>query len=104
MNRTFNGSRNMSIKHFVFEVNGEEVIKVSTGDAVGYIAASIPLEALEIWHRHFEIQLRRVGRLKFRVRMGKRRRLKHRRVTTRRVRLNKRYRGPVRHWSKPPQR
>jgi hypothetical protein len=94
----------MSIKQFVFEVNGEQVIKVSTGDVTGYIAVSIPLEALEIWHRHFEIQLRRVGRLKFRVRMGKRRRLKHRRVTTRRLRPNKRYRGPVRHWSKPPQR
>jgi hypothetical protein len=93
----------MSIKQFVFEVNGEEVIKVSTGDVTGYIAASIPLEALAIWHRHFEIQLRRVGRLKFRVRMGKRRRLKHRRVSTRRLRTNKRYRGRVRHWSKPPQ-
>jgi hypothetical protein len=94
----------MNIKRFIFEVNGEEVTKVSIADVTGYVAASIPLEAPEIWHRHFEIQLRRVSRLKFRVRLGRRRRLKHRRVQTRRLRPGKRYRGPVRHWSKPPQR
>jgi hypothetical protein len=94
----------MNIKRFIFAENGNEVIKVSTSDVTGYIAASIPIEALEVWQRHFGAQLRRASRLKFPVRPGKKRRLIARRARKQRVRPKKRFRGRVRYWSNPPQR
>lgn len=86
----------MTIKRFVFEANGEEVIKVTDGRVTGYIAASIPLEALRIWHKRLGAKLKRAGRLRYRVRSVKRPRLKQRRVHKRRQRPEKRYRGHLR--------
>ena len=92
----------MEIKRFIFQSNGAEVIKVTDAGVTGYIAASIPLEALEIWHRRIGAQLKRISRLQYRQRLGKRRRLKPVRVRTRRRRPEKRYRGRMRHWSDAP--
>jgi cytidylate kinase len=94
----------MNIKRYIFEPNGEEVIKVTEGRVTGYISASIPLEALQIWHKRLGAKLKRAERLKFRVRSGKRPRLKQRRVQTRRRRPEKRYRGRLRYWSDAPRR
>lgn len=89
----------MEIKRFIFQSNGAEVIKVTGAGVTGYIAASIPLEALAIWHRRIAAQLKRISRLRYRQRLGKRRRLKPVRVRTRRRRPEKRYRGHMRHWT-----
>lgn len=92
----------MEIKRFIFQTNGVEVIKVTGAGVTGYIDASIPLEVLEIWHRRIGVQLKRISRLQYRRRFGKRRRLKPVRVRTRRRRPEKRYRGRIRHWSGTP--
>jgi hypothetical protein len=89
----------MNIKRFIFDENGNEVIQVSTSDVTGYIAASIPIEPLQVWHRYFAAQLRRASRFNLRLRLGKRCRLIARRMCKQRVRPKKRFRGRVRYWS-----
>jgi hypothetical protein len=87
----------MESRRFIFDGNAQEVIKVTDGHVTGYIAASIPPEALHIWHRRLIAQLKRMHRLKFRVRPGTRPRSKPKRARTRRQRPQKRHRGRVRY-------
>ena len=95
----------MEIKRFVFEPNGEEVIKVTDAGVTGYIAASVPIEVLEIFHRRLGAELRRrIGRLRYHERRWKCRRFKPVRVRTRRRTHKKRSRGPLRSWSRVPRR
>jgi hypothetical protein len=95
----------MEFKRFVFEANGEEVIKVTDAGVTAYIAASVPIEVLEIVHRRLGAALRRrIGRLRYLERRWKRRRLEPVRAHTRRRALKKRYRGPLRSWSRVPRR
>jgi hypothetical protein len=72
--------------------NGCEVIKVVTDLGVtGYIDASIPLEAIEAWHRRLGADLRRpIAQSRRILRQDRRRVLKPVRTRTRRGR-------PVRH-------
>lgn len=49
----------MENKRFI-AANGREVIKVVTASGVtGYIDASIPIDAIEAWHRRLSADLRR---------------------------------------------
>ena len=89
----------MESRRLIFDHNAQEVIKVTNGHVTGYIAASIPPEALYIWHRRLIEQLKRVQRTKLRVRPRKCRRSKPKRVRRRRQRLQKRHRGHVRYWT-----
>jgi hypothetical protein len=95
----------MTIKRFVFEPNGEKVIKVTTvAGSTGYIVASVPVEALETLLRRLDAEMkRRLARLRYYERRGKRRQFSPTRVRRRRrCRLKTLYRGPLRYWSGVP--
>lgn len=91
----------MVIKRFVFEPNGEEVFKVTDSEVTGYIPASVPMEVIKLWYLRLG---GRVGRLRYHERRWKRRRLKPVRVRARQRTRKKRYRGPLRYWSRVPRR
>jgi predicted aminopeptidase len=88
----------MTIERFVFEPNGEDVFKVTTDSGtIGYIAASIPIEAIENWIRRLDADWkRRIGRIRYHNRHAERRQFRPVRVRVRRRLRAKVYRGPRR--------
>lgn len=95
----------MEIKRFIFEPNGNEVIKVASADLTSFIPASIPVEVIELWCRRLASHLRRrIGRMRRAERRWKRRRLRPVRVTARKRRAEKRSRRRVRQWNPVPRR
>jgi hypothetical protein len=95
----------MEFKRFVFDANGEAVIEATDAGVTAYIAASVPIEVLEMIHRRLGAALRRrIGRLRHLERRWRRRRPKPVRAHARRRPLKKRHRGPQRAWNRVPRR
>jgi hypothetical protein len=44
----------VEVSEFVFAENGERVVKIVTPDVTGYVAASIPREALDAWEKQLD--------------------------------------------------